>query len=629
MIRQAGVESCTKDMLSELSEGARLATAAASVGGTEIFVLGVSHVSKTSCDHVREVINTVKPDVVMIELCKDRTDLLIDEDSPPRSWHARRVLVGDYPVNSDWPSQQGILALLQCQTGIPVGAEDIEDDVMTLLSTGLFGSVMPLTTPSRRFDAPSFVRNPDGTVHSAAPLNAIQFSVTPRMLPNIKEFGVLVESEDVSIGDTTVAGLKQSVMAKARDGIPTIDILMFARAQLLRATSQTSQRNIQVAVEFSGVDDGRIQAVMRTDAGGRCGTGLERTTYNGEGIGIRPYRRQTRSPALRDGAGMTYRLGDKSKKTSSDEKSLTSETAQNGGSKNPADLPKFIPYDTDASIGAGSNDVQNRMVHEDHRKKDPIEQLARFLTQRYGERQAVGGRKAGVSPGEAWRVAVEAAMANESALILLGDQPSSKTGRALAEGLWISSCPWFLGASFATLATGIVASGSLESVQAALACGLVGTATFSVALWPLIAPLREIDALSKLSASDIEEAVRVREPLEGSRDPYFLWGEDALLKWPGALSSVLEDRDMFMARVLKSGTEKKDSITPPALVKTVDGSRLIYRYAMPMKPSDPTICPAGAGEGVYEPLQARRIVAVVGTAHVRGILDYLSSDGDQ
>ncbi|KAL3700494.1 hypothetical protein R1sor_018516 [Riccia sorocarpa] len=40
--------------------------------GAEVYVLGTSHVSKESVDHVRKIIERVKPDYVLVELCRKR-----------------------------------------------------------------------------------------------------------------------------------------------------------------------------------------------------------------------------------------------------------------------------------------------------------------------------------------------------------------------------------------------------------------------------------------------------------------------------------------------------------------------------------------------------------------------------
>ena len=50
----------------------------ASGGGASVYILGASHVSRASCDRVAELIAAVRPDVVLVELCKDRLGLLVD-----------------------------------------------------------------------------------------------------------------------------------------------------------------------------------------------------------------------------------------------------------------------------------------------------------------------------------------------------------------------------------------------------------------------------------------------------------------------------------------------------------------------------------------------------------------------
>ena len=44
--------------------------------------MGTAHFSKESCEDVRSVIQAVQPDIVVIELCKARTNLLqLDEET--------------------------------------------------------------------------------------------------------------------------------------------------------------------------------------------------------------------------------------------------------------------------------------------------------------------------------------------------------------------------------------------------------------------------------------------------------------------------------------------------------------------------------------------------------------------
>merc|ERR1712013_321294 len=50
--------------------------------GTKVYLIGTAHFSKESCEDVATVIQAVQPDVVMVELCKARTNILhLDEET--------------------------------------------------------------------------------------------------------------------------------------------------------------------------------------------------------------------------------------------------------------------------------------------------------------------------------------------------------------------------------------------------------------------------------------------------------------------------------------------------------------------------------------------------------------------
>lgn len=51
-------------------------------GTTKVYVLAMSHVSKQSCDDIQELIRATQPEVVAVELCKDRLSLLVDSQNP-------------------------------------------------------------------------------------------------------------------------------------------------------------------------------------------------------------------------------------------------------------------------------------------------------------------------------------------------------------------------------------------------------------------------------------------------------------------------------------------------------------------------------------------------------------------
>lgn len=88
---------------------------------------------------VKELIRAVRPEVVMVELCKDRVGLLVDDQVEKQAtnlWHTRKVLIEGLPEDPAWPTADELKPLLQTRCGRPVTTQDIEADVYTLLSTG-------------------------------------------------------------------------------------------------------------------------------------------------------------------------------------------------------------------------------------------------------------------------------------------------------------------------------------------------------------------------------------------------------------------------------------------------------------------------------------------------------------
>lgn len=176
-------------------------------------------------------------------------------------------------------------------------------------------------------------------------------------------------------------------------------------------------------------------------------------------------------------------------------------------------------------------------------------------------------------------------------------------------------------------------------------------------LWPVIGPYIEIAWLAgktsskktifesvfmvAKSAEEIEDAVEVKEPIQSNLDTTLkLFGEDALLDWPGAMDPVVHQRDKYMTRnIYKTSIGKTDFIGPlllhlgegngaPAYVPDVHKDQIVCRLFMP-EDGPRQSAPMGTGDGAYIPLNGntprndsypkRRIVAIVGTAHVRGM----------
>jgi len=104
----------------------------------------------------------------------------------------------------------------------------------------------------------------------------------------------------------------------------------------------------------------------------------------------------------------------------------------------------------------------------------------------------------------------------------------------------------------------------------------------------------------------------------GSKELVKLWGEDALLSWPGALEPVIHERDVHMANTIWAAAT--GTAGSPAFVKTDDGTGQTWQYMMPGNAVDSDACPSGHGSGVYKPRGVQSVVAIVGSAHVRGII---------
>ena len=58
----------------------------------------------------------------------------------------------------------------------------------------------------------------------------------------------------------------------------------------------------------------------------------------------------------------------------------------------------------------------------------------------------------------------------------------------------------------------------------------------------------------------------------------------------------------------------------PAFIRTIDGTGQTWKYMMPDNAVDLDACPSGHGSGVYKPRGVQSVVAIVGSAHVRGII---------
>ncbi|KAF5826088.1 hypothetical protein DUNSADRAFT_4909 [Dunaliella salina] len=164
------------------------------------------------------------------------------------------------------------------------------------------------------------------------------------------------------------------------------------------------------------------------------------------------------------------------------------------------------------------------------------------------------------SSGAAWQAALQASSEVGSQQLLLIDRPTVVTERKLADALLEKSSARILGAVGGVLSS-IVGGIATDILPASTEFGLV-VGAFGLAigiLWPLIGPVTEISKLADLSAEEIEAAVAVREPIASGdlSQPLKLFGEDAILDWPGALDVVIRERDAYMARTMAAAASGK------------------------------------------------------------------------
>lgn len=461
--------------------------------------------------------------------------------------------------------------------------------------------------PTAATCAPAFVVRDGGrSLQTVAPLSALEFRVEPRSLPPLQELSATAEG-GLAVDAAAVAAIAVDALARSQQQRePPLACLLGVRQALLALLPEASRGAVEVV--FEGVELGRVCAVLQPVPAGkqRSVTGLEGSALGGQGWGIDPFQR--RAPRQQQQAvsadGLRIELG-----------------SQQSGSSSSSSMPqpqRLLPWSAEqlaaAEASAGSSDVCGTDGNA----------LAALLTQTYARFQAAAGKTVGISPGAAWRTALQAAMTNGASQVLLGDRPSGITAARLAAGIWEGSGLQLLASIPAACASGIVVGQALEPGPAAtVAAAAAALLPLAAGAWPFAGPLLEIAAFSRKSATEIEELVRVKEPLSqsvGSR-PYKLWGEDALLNWPGAMGPVISDRDAYMARACASAAAggPPAGLTPAYVLTTAADGTPVLQYAQP-ESGNPAACPPGTGAGVFVPAKAQRaVVAVVGTAHVRGM----------
>lgn len=649
----------------ELPEELRDVTAVLSVpnthapaGSTQVYLLGMSHVSKRSLQHIEQLISLVRPEVVVVELCKDRVTGLVDRDAVEmQRSHCSRVSWTGLPTRRGWPSEQDLLRLIRTRPGEAVSYQDIEEDPSRILATGLFRSCRPVVNPPRRRGDfyPTFLQQQqqrqqeqqeeqeqgqdadtaesEGSRAMAAdevvlkalrPIGGAEFIVAPRQLPPVKTINVRIDSSlsrssQIPLGTlekAAKAAVASQAASKGKEVTPTVDLLMALRADILDAAIETGIDRTSIEVLFQGAESSHVEAILRAVPEGRDASvsGLELTALGGEGEGIEPYRA---SPRLIE-IGISMRVP-------------LDKVAENLVPRPPpaALVPGEYSHDREpcrTSWQRWNSDDDERVdvlaADEDAPKPPtagPVGAFAMILSGLYARFQDAAGLAVGVESGEAWRTAFRAAASVGSAQVVLGDRPSAITARRMGAAVLKSTAPVFLGACVLSAAADYSAATGMLPEGIGPVAVLAGLAAVAASLVPIAGPLLEVRSLSKKDAANIEAAVRVPEPLQGGQGTLKLWGEDALLGWPGAMDPVIHERDAFMARVISAAAQGSSAEAPALLADMGADGVPIWRYTVG-KNGPQGVSPLGEGDGSYSPLQAvGAVVAVVGTAHVRGI----------
>ncbi|KXZ49872.1 hypothetical protein GPECTOR_19g323 [Gonium pectorale] len=606
----------------------------------------MSHVSQRSVQQIEELIRLVRPEVVAVELCKERTSLLVEPEEagrPPKIWHSRRVAIEGLPTDDPaWPSADELRGLLVCRPGRPVTQQDIEGDVCRLLQTGragscgvgwgLFGSVRPGALNAGRDEAPEFLVRPPSesgegeegpSVSLVPPLGCIRFKVQPRSLPAVTSMSARIDSslKGMNVSQAALDAICLKSMDDCKAGASGMVSLLRTRQRVQELAGQ------QVTVSFKGVDTGRVEMIVKAVKASDPAylSGLESTAVNGEGFGIEPFRPQRG----------TFQV---SKKMFIPTETLEAMRAERLGAAAAAAAAAAEAEGQAASASSSGvgipqprvraplrlwSEEEMKAAKQDEPPKRPVQDtLAGLMATTYARIQSKAGRTVGIEPGAAWRTAMEAATSVGSGALVLVDRPSNVTQHRMAAGLAADSGSRLAASAIIALGSLITtASTSLLPEQAtgwALAAALAAAAAVAA---PVVGPFLEVSRFADMSAEQIEDAVEVKEAI-GSGDlskPLKLFGEDALLDWPGAFPALIEERDAFMAKALAAVASGKPGVAPAYVRDDVDGTA-VWRYAMP-EGGPSRAAPSGVGDGEMGGLRGvRAVVGVVGSAHVRGML---------
>lgn len=123
----------------------------------EIFLCGTLHIAKSSCDMVREVVQGVRPDAVMIELCQHRLETLLDyaRSLQPHASSEKHITLWEILKNA-WKTRSmkelamDLLSWMQCKAAQMAGNKLGEEFGVAALEAHKLGATVVLG--DRRYD---------------------------------------------------------------------------------------------------------------------------------------------------------------------------------------------------------------------------------------------------------------------------------------------------------------------------------------------------------------------------------------------------------------------------------------------------------------------------------------------
>lgn len=552
----------------------------------KVVLLGIAHVSAESVRATRNAVRKYKPDVVLVELCKDRVQLVMDdpkEPDPRSKWYAKETRVEGF----HGLEQETLLEIAGIAPGRGVTRDDIETGIKMLVATGCFDQVVPITEPADAEQMPTFYFDAqtysatdltcEGGFQQVNPLRCLGYRVKERSLPPLGGLEYRIDPSAARMDKSKIElCLKKTGEQALKDNTTTVQTCCLVRKELLHLASQAGLDPNRICTDFHNLENNKPVLVHISVS-------------------------ETALPKAYTGMGSSADVSFAVQMTSEGQKADT----QDRSSKK-----------TRATRGGGAS------------PSTPASLLGDALSRSYGAVQASAGEKLGVQPGAAWRAALEEAAACGVKQVHLGDRPVSITKARMGAAIWAGTQPKLAGLAGICSAASVAASVAGDASPIPLGVALGGSVAVGVlgSAWLLSGPLREIAEFASQDPEEIEESVQaeLRKPLD-DQEMWKLDGEDALVEWEGADRTIITERDEYMAYTLYAAATG-NLVASPAFVYEADSPTTGYfRYCvgegLPEK-ARPGEGELGHGAPEYLPLtNVSTVLGIVGAAHVRGIVD--------